>query len=171
MVDSWIYCYHLDKLFYIPVTPDTLPNNYSPSFNLEEIMNRTAPKASFTGMKGRTLTVNLNIHSQLYFLDNPDKPNISKDLIKALVACSYPAYELEKSKIIPPSILMKFGKVSTIRGVIEGGVSCTWSGPWLKDGSMAMANVVFQVKETDQYSAEYISNWGTAPNIDFDLNR
>lgn len=167
----FIYIYHLDKEFNIPVTPESLPNNYQVKFNQEEMMNRTSPKFSYSGSGPRTVTVNLVIHTQLYAQDNPSNPSVDKDLVKALIACSYPNFDLENSKIVPPMILLKFGEATTIRGVITSNISCTYSGPWLKDGTMAIATINFTVTEIDQYSATYISQFGSTPQLPTDLNR
>lgn len=170
-IESWIYIYHLDKFFNLPVTPENLPNSYSVKFSLEDIMNRTAPKASYSGSGPRTLQVNLNIHSQMFALDNPDSPSLTKDLIKALEACAYPNYDKEKSKIVPPSVLIKFGNASTIRGIINSNISVNFSGPWLKDGTMAMAAINFTVTELDQYGANFIAQFGSNIPIPTDFNR
>lgn len=162
MIESWIYLYHLDEVFNIPVTPETLPNNYSSKFNLEEIMNRTAPKVTFSGSGPRTCSVSLKLHTQLYALDNTDKPSVT-DLVKGLIACSYPSFDKNESKIVPPSVLIKFGNAVTIRGVISSGVSCSYEEPWLSDGTMAIASINFTVTEMDQYSADYLRQWGTNP--------
>lgn len=169
--ECFIYLYHLDQLFNIPVTPEQLPNTYQAKFTQEDIMNRTAPKISYSGSGPRTVNVNLAIHTQLFALDNPGTPSVTKDLVKALIACSYPDFNLENSKIIPPMVLLKFGEATTIRGVISSGINCTFSGPWLKNGTMAMANVSFTVTEIDQYSATYISQFGASPQLPTDLNR
>lgn len=169
--ESFIYIYHLDKLFYLPVTPETLPNSYSSRFTQEDIMNRTAPKVSYSGSGPRTVVVNLIIHTQLFALDNPEHPEVVKNLVNDLLACAYPNFDSENSKIIPPMVLLKFGEMTTIRGVITSGVNCTFSGPWLKDGTMAMASIQFTVTEVDQYSANYISQFGANPQLPTDLNR
>ena len=166
----WIYLYHLDRIFNIPVTPESIPNSYQSKFSIESIMNRTAPKVTYSGSGPRNVNVDLSIHTQLYALDNPDYPNIDKDLVKALISCAYPSFDNANSEIVPPSILMKFGETTTIRGVINGGVTCNFSGPWLKDGTMAMAHVQFSVTETDQYSAEYISSYGSSPSYTIPTN-
>lgn len=171
MIEAWIYCYHLDKFFNLPTTPNELPNTYATKFTVEEVMNRTAPKASFSGSGPRTLNINLSIHSQLFALDNPESPSITKDLIKALIACSYPGFNFETSEIVPPMVLMKFGEAASIRGVINSGINVTFSEPWLKDGTLAMANINFTVTEIDQFSAEYISKFGANIPIPTDLKR
>lgn len=168
MPESFIYLYHLDKTYNIPVTPESLPNNYAVKFNFEEVMNRTAPKATYAGSGPRTLNINLVLHTQLFELDNPGEKGTVKDLVNALVSCSYPEYDYQNSKIIPPKVLLKFGNASTIRGVINSGVSCQWSGPWLKDGTMAIATIQFTVQEVDQYSASYIQKFGTNPALPSD---
>ena len=171
MPENFIYLYHLDKWYNIPVTPEQLPNTYSTKFTMEEIMNRTAPKVSYSGSGPRIVSVSLAIHTQLFALDNPETPSVTKDLVKALISCSYPNFNLENYKIIPPMVLIKFGEVTTIRGVISSGVTCTFSGPWLKDGTMAMANIQFTVTEIDQYSATYLAQFGANPQLPTDLNR
>lgn len=170
-LESWIYLYHLDKFYNIPVTPENLPNSYANKFSLEDIMNRTAPKFAYSGSGPRTLTVNLVIHKQLFALDNENSSGTVDELIKALEACAYPEYDKAKSKIIPPSVLLKFGNVVTIRGVINTGINCTHSGPWLKDGTMALANIQFSIVELDQYGANFISQFGSNVPIPTDLER
>lgn len=167
-VESFIYLYHLDKQYNIPVTPESLPNTYGVKFNFEEIMNRTAPKATYAGSGPRTINVNLVLHTQLFELDNPGEKGTVKDLIKALISCSYPEYDYQNSKIIPPKVLLKFGEACTIRGVINSNVSCQWSPPWLKDGTMALATIQFSVQEIDQYSASYIQKFGSSPALPAD---
>ena len=171
LVDSFIYCYHTDSLYYLPVTPETLPNNYQSKFSLEEVMNRTAPKAIFSGSGPRVLTVNLEIHQQLFALDNPETPSVTKDLVKTLVSCAYPDYDLENLKIKPPMVLLKFGEACTIRGVITSGIACEYSGPWLKDQTRAIARVSFTVTEVDQYSAKFIQQFGSNVPLPTDLDR
>ena len=79
MPESFIYLYHLDRTYTIPVTPESLPNNYSVKFNFEEVMNRTAPKATYAGSGPRTLNINLVLHTQLFELDNPGEKGTVKD--------------------------------------------------------------------------------------------
>lgn len=171
MVDCWIYLYHLDKFFNIPATPESIGNSYLAKFASEEIMNRTAPKLTYSGSGPHSLSISLRIHSQLFALDNPETPSITNDLIKALIACAYPSFNFESSKIVPPMILLKFGEAATIRGVINSNIQVNMSGPWLKDGTMAVYEISFSVIEIDQYSADYIANFGTNPSVPVDLER
>lgn len=167
MISSFIYLYHLDKCYNIPSTPETLPNSYQANFSFETIMNRTAPKAIYSGSGPRTLQVSLTLHSQLFELDNSGES--VNDLINALIASAYPKFDFENSKIEPPKILLKFGNCCTIRGVINGQVNVTWKGPWLKDGTMAVAEISFSIQELDQYSAEYLLKFGTSPELPSDF--
>ena len=170
--DCWIYIYHLDHFYNLPVTPETLPNTYQVTYNTETLMNRTSPKITYSGSGPRTLSVSLVIHTQMFQLDNPDiTENVTKALINDLIACAYPQYNPETSEIVPPMVLLKFGEISTIRGVVSGQINCSYEGPWLKDGTRAVANITFPVIERDQFSAEYISQFGSNPQIPFDLER
>ena len=40
MIDSYIYLYHLDKQFNIPVTPDPITNSLGITFTQENILGR-----------------------------------------------------------------------------------------------------------------------------------
>ena len=68
-------------------------------------------------------------------------------------------------------VLLKFGEAATIRGVINSNIQVNMSGPWLKDGTMAVYEINFSIIEIDQYSADYIANFGTNPSVPVDLER
>lgn len=174
---NYIYLYHIDEVFNIPVTPDEVANSYQSRFTTSDVMNRTSPKMTYTGSGPRTVSVSLQIHSQLYELDNNSETSDSGekktvlDLIKALSAAAYPRFEESTNKVIPPMVLLQFGETCIIRGIINGNVNVSWSGPWLKNGLRAMVAVQFTVTEIDQFSADYIRQFGSTPQIPFDLNR
>lgn len=171
MIDSYIYLYHLDKQFNIPVTPDPITNTLPVSFNTEKILGRSAPQITFSNAGPRTQNVTLVLHRQLAALENNGNENAVDDLINALQAATLPKYADSYRAVIPPSLLIRFGNESCIRGVVSDSVSVQSSGAWLKNGKMSIATISFSIMEVQPYSAEYAMLNGSLRSISTDLKR
>lgn len=171
MIDSYIYLYHLDKQFNIPVTPDTISNSLSVQFSTETILGRSAPQITFASAGPRTQQVTLSLHRQLMALENENNIDAVDDLINALQACTLPRYADSYKALIPPSLLIRFGNETCIRGVIQGSVNITSSGAWLKNGKMSVATINFSVIEVQPFSADYVQQKGLLRSISTDLKR
>lgn len=175
MVECYVYFYHLDKKFDIPVTPDQIQNTTSVEFSQEKMLGSSAPQVTWGSSGPRVQNVSLNLHRQMFALENAagSSPNEEAvdDLINALAAAAYPKYTDAKKAIVPPSLLIRFGNETCIRGVVEGSISQTSSGPWLKNGKMAVVNIDFNVLEVEEVSAEYVEQNGYLRGISTDLTR
>lgn len=171
MINSYIYLYHLDKQFNIPVTPDPITNSLGVSFSTEKILGRSAPQITYSSSGPRTQTVSLALHRQLTALENNNNENAVDELINALQSCTLPKYADSYKAIIPPSLLIRFGNESCIRGVLAGDLQIQSSGAWLKSGKMSMVTISFSVIEVEPFSAEYAYSNGLLRNISTDLKR
>ena len=171
MISSYIYLYHLDKQFNIPVTPDTISNTLSVQFSTENILGRSAPQITFASAGPRIQQITLTLHRQLMALENENNLDAVDDLINALQACTLPKYADSYKALIPPSLLIRFGNETCIRGVIQGSVNVTSSGAWLKNGKMSISNINFSVIEVQPFSADYVQQVGLLRSISTDLKR
>lgn len=171
MINSYIYLYHLDKQFNIPVTPDPITNSLGVTFSTENILGRSAPQITFASAGPRTQSISLTLHRQLTALENDGNENAVDDLINALQACTLPKYMDSYKAVIPPSLLIRFGNESCIRGVINGQLTVTSSGAWLKSGKMSVVTLTFVVTEVEPFSAEYAMQKGLLRSVSTDLRR
>lgn len=78
VIEAYIYFYHLDKEFHIPVLPESIQNTASISFSQEAILGRSAPQVTFSSAGPRTQNVSLNFHRQIMDLENE---NIVKEIL------------------------------------------------------------------------------------------
>ena len=171
MIDSYIYLYHLDKQFNIPVTPDPITNSLGITFTQENILGRSAPQMTFANAGPRTQQVSLVLHRQLMALENQGNENAVDDLINALQACTLPKYADSYKAVIPPSLLIQFGNESCIRGVIQNSLNISSSGAWLKNGKMSIVTLNFTVVEIQPFSADYVMQKGLLRSVSTDLKR
>ena len=63
--------------------------------------------------------------------------------------------------INPPLIACKFGRDIFIKGIVDGDVSVTYSGPISKDGKYMQVSISFNIKEIEPQDAETIAKWGS----------
>lgn len=171
MINSYLYLYHLDKQFNIPVMPDPISNTLGVSFSQEKILGRSAPQITFSNSGPRTQNVTLVLHRQLMALENNRNEDVVDDLINALQASTLPKYADSYRAVIPPSILLRFGNESCIRGVVQDSISIQSSGAWLKNGKMSIETVSFSIVEIQPFSAEYAYQNGLLRSISTDLKR
>ena len=170
MPSSYVYLYHIDKKFDIPVTPDSISNTASVSYSTEPVLGRSAPLVTFSSAGPRVQNVSLSLHRQMMDLENGSSDTVD-NLIKALVAATLPSYIDASKAIVPPSILCRFGNETCIRGVIQGDVQCQASGPWLKNGKMAMIQISFNILEVENFSAESAIQDGFLRSVSTNLAR
>lgn len=195
-VASYIYFYHLDKEFNIPVMPESIQNTASISFSQEAILGRSAPQVTFSSAGPRTQNVSLTLHRQLMDLENANlvkeflkdskgqeyindmKYSIKSEerdavdmLIDALAAATVPKYMDTYKAVIPPSVRCRFGNESSIAGVLSDGIQQTSSGVWLKNGKMSTVQISFTILEVQPYSSDYVMEHGFLRGISKDLSR
>lgn len=170
-LDCYIYLYALDRKFSIPATPEQITNSANITFSRENILGRSSPLVTLSSAGPRTQQVSIVLHRQMMALENRNDLNTVDDLVNGLAAATLPRYIDVHKAVIPPSILCRFGNESCIRGVIDGNVQQTSSGPWLSNGKMAIVTITFSILELEPFSADYAVQNGYLRSISTDLRR
>ena len=180
LIENYIYIYQLDKYIIVPVYPDSLQDTLGSTFSSENILARTAPIFTYSNSGPRSIQVNFDLHRDLMNDINFDNINFIDEvnaelgndyidtLIRYLQAMAMPAYnavdlatDTYNSMINPPLIACKFGNNIFIKGIVDGDVSVTYSGPISKDGKYMQVSISFTVKEIEPQDAETIAKWGS----------
>lgn len=191
-IESYIYIYHMNLKFNLPVVPESIQDSMPISFNSEPVLARSAPQVTFSSAGPRSQRVSIKIHRQLFCIENEELDKAARKikitdpltgklidtpakdaadiLIDALTSISLPKYTDALKAIVPPSVLVRFGNESCIRGV-PSSFSKSSSGVWLKNGKMAEVTLDFTVTEVEPYSAQFTAVNGTLRGISTDLQR
>lgn len=193
-IPAYIYIYHMKLEFNLPVLPDSIQDSMPISFNSEPILARSSPQITFSSAGPRTQQVTLRLHRHLFCLENQHistttgkycvrsmDPSTGKiievqavdaaDLfIDALTTLSLPKYTDATKSIVPPSLLLRLGNESCIRGV-PSGFTKSASGVWLNSGKLADISISFTITEVEPFSAQYTAKTGTLRSISTTLQR
>ena len=163
LIDNYIYLYHLDQLIIIPTYPEELSDAINTNFSGSPAIASSAPVQSFSNAGPRTLTVQLDLHRDMLYDVNKtnltynavgiDEEDYMDILIKGLQSAALPRYQDTAKMVDPPVVAVRFGNEVFCKGVLQGGVSVSYSGPILTNNKYAMAKVSFTVTETDPYDA------------------
>ena len=180
VIENYIYIYQLDKYVIVPVFPESLQDTLGSTFSPENILARTAPIFTYSNSGPRTMQINFDLHrdmmndinySNINFIDEVGK-EIGDDyidtLIRYLQAMALPSFsavdlatDTYNSMINPPLIACKFGRDIFIKGIVDGDVSVTYSGPISKEGKYMQVSISFNIKEIEPQDAETIAKWGS----------
>ena len=181
MIDNYIYLYHTDTLIAIPTYPETVGDSMSVRFNSADLLSRSAPIFSYSNSGPRTLSISLSLHRDMMnsvntSMSNLNLPDINKvdyidTLIKQLQAAALPRYAAAEKMVNPPVIAVRFGDDIFCKGVVQNGVTTTYSGPILRTDKYAVVNIEFQIVEIDPYDADSVMSLGHKRGITQDLER
>lgn len=224
MIDNYIYVYHTSTLIILPTFPETITDSVNTAYNSTSIMGRSAPIYSYSGSGPRSIDVSLKLHRDMMNQINTsaysdvnlnigmamfkDDSNIQKKLqredyvdimIRELQAIAFPNYQASEKMINPPLVAVRFGDEVFCKGIVEGGVQVTYSGPILGNqlydekgdpefetiqvngkqykqrktgkGKYALADISFRVHEVDPYSADIVALQGSFRGLDRSLER
>lgn len=186
LTNNYIYISHMDegyKYWRLPTDPDTINDSYPSSFSPTSALGRSAPVYTYTGSGPRDVQITLQIHRDM--MDDINMGNISpfktivkdgkkeKDyffkegedyvdaLIRALQAISVPKYTEENNIVEPPIVAVRFGNEIFVRGIVDTGVSVTYSKPILDNDKYAQVQLSFNIKEIDPYDAPTVFKNGS----------
>ena len=105
-------------------------------------------------------------------IDNLSSVDYLDRLIRELQSAALPKYSTTEKMVNPPLVAVRFGEDIFCKGVIDGGVSVSYSGPILSTNKYAEVSINFNIKEVDPYDADTIqqlSGAGSYRGISTDL--
>lgn len=177
LIENYIYLYHVDKFILLPSYPETIQDQLSASFTQTNALARSAPIFTYSNSGPRTVQVSLILHREMmsqinYTVSNLNLNNLSEldedqlgievgddyvdFLIKQIQAIALPKYSAGIKMVNPPLVALRFGNDIYIKGVVNGGVTVTYSGPILQNDKYAVAEISFSISEVDPYDADSI---------------
>lgn len=179
LIENYIYLYHLDQFVIIPVWPDSIQDSLTSTFASSNPLSRSAPIYSYSNSGPRSMQINLKLHRDMMQNVNVGRSNLKLNvgedyidtLIKCMQACALPNYKDASKMVDPPSVAIRFGNDVFIKGIINGGVTITYSGPILTNNKYALVDVGFTIYETSPYSADEVARQGSFRGLDKTLER
>ena len=179
-INSYIYFYHLQKFCVLPDYPESISDNMESSFGSVNALARTAPVFSYKNSGPRVVNVSFKLHRDMMNDLNRNVSNLKDNvvdfsgndyidiLIKHLQAAALPNYREYASgskNVIPPMVAIRFGNDIFIKGIVNGGVQCTYEKPILWNDKYAVCTINFSVSEVDPYDADSVSVLGSFRGI------
>lgn len=170
MIDNYIYIYHTDTLLALPLFPESIQDSMQTTYSAGMPMSRSAPIFSYSSSGPRSMQIELPLHRDLMNAINVDNSTLFKaqvdklssddyvdTLINQLQSIALPRYAAAEKMINPPLVAVRFGNSIFCKGVVDGGVTATHSGPILENNKYALVNIAFTIKEVDPYDAETVA--------------
>lgn len=187
MIDNYIYLYHTDTLIALPVFPESLQDSVNTQFSSTDILSRTAPIYSYSSSGPRSFSVSLPMHRDLMngvavessSLNVPQLSQLTDNAgedymdwaIKQIQSAAYPTYGSGEKMVNPPIVAIRFGTDIFCKGVINGGVAITYSGPILRTEKYAEVTLDFTINEVDPYEAYTAASSGGYRGLNTTLER
>lgn len=189
LIENYVYIYQLNKYVIIPTFPDQIADKLGSTFSSTNILSRTAPIYSYSNSGPRTIQFDIALHRDLMtqinyrnkaFLADVELGDDYVDtLIRYLQAMALPSYKVSQvtsavsqGKIVnPPVVAVRFGNEVFIKGIVNGDVAVTYSGPIGKDNKYQQVAISFSVTETDPQDANSIVKWGSFRGLETVLTK
>lgn len=181
MIDNYIYVYHTDTLIALPMYPESVQDTMSTNYGETMPLLRSAPIYSYQSSGPRTLQLELPLHrdmtnqinmdASILKIDNLSDEDYVDIMVKQLQAAALPRYVASEKMVNPPLIAVRLGDDLFCKGVIQGGVSVTKSGPILRTNKYALVTVTFTVHEVDPYDADTVAQMGGFRGLNTTLER
>ena len=155
MIDNYLYMYHTDTLVVLPLYPEQIQDSMTVEYADNKPLSRTAPIYSYVSSGPRTFQVELPLHRDMMNQVNTEMsvyrtsvPELHESdyvdiMIKQLQACALPVYAASEKMVNPPLVAIRFGNDIFCKGVINGPVSVTYSGPILANHKYGLVTVSF----------------------------
>ena len=181
MIDNYVYVYHTDTLIALPMYPESIQDTMATNYGESRPLLRSAPIYSYQSSGPRTLQLELPLHrdmtnqinmdaSLLKIDDLTDEDYVDK-MVNQLQAAALPRYVASEKMVNPPLVAVRFGDDLFCKGVIQGGVSVTKSGPILRTNKYALVTVAFTIYEVDPYDADTVAQVGAFRGLNPTLER
>lgn len=194
LIQNYIYLYHTDQFLLIPTYPESIQDSLSANFNSTTPLLRSAPIFSYASSGPRTVQITLALHRDIMWDLNYNTSNVklninNKDslqdnqigievgddyidvLIKQLQAIALPRYQAATKMVDPPMIAVRFGNELYVKGIVNGGINVSYSGPIGRDNKYKLVNISFQVSEVDPYDALTVQIGGSFRGLNRTLER
>ena len=176
LIDNYIYLYHTKTLIVIPTYPESLTDSQPAQFSETMPLSSTAPIYSYSNSGSRSLQISFQLHRDMMNQVNIESSNVQLPdlyredyidlMINQLQAIALPKYVDAEKMVNPPLVAVRFGNDIFCKGVVQGGVTITYSGPILTTNKYALINVSFNVHEIDPYDAQSIMTIGSFRSYD-----
>jgi hypothetical protein len=127
-----------DNILSMPCYPTSISDSLQITYNSETIPYRTEPYLNFANSGPRIVQVAFNLHREM---TNSDGSDIDR-IINVIQSASYPKFG--DSNAVKSTL--KVGNQLYISGVINGGISTSYSGPII-DGKYNVCDISFSITE------------------------
>ena len=181
MIDNYIYVYHTDTLIALPLYPESIQDSMEINYAATTPLLRSAPIYSYQSSGPRSIQLELPLHRDMTNQINMDAstlkiPDIEEEdyvdvMINQLQAAALPRYVASEKMVNPPLVAVRFGNDLFCKGVIQGGVTVTKSGPILRTDNYALVTVAFNMHEVDPYDADTVAQLGSFRGLTPTLER
>lgn len=180
--DNYIYAYHTNKFYCLPVFPDNIQDSMAVQFTPTTPLARSAPIYSYSNSGPRTISFSIEIHRDFMNQVNTNNseiiPKADDDyldsFIDAIHSLSVPEYTDAQKMVNPPLAALKIGNQIFCKGIISN-LNLEYKLPLieLSDGRLkyAVASLSFTMNEFDAYDAEYLRQVGSYRGMNNSLER
>jgi hypothetical protein len=167
--DCYLYISHLDeefKYWQLPGYPDEVTDQMNSTFEATTALGRSAPVYTFSNAGPRSVAISLSFHRDM-FEEMPTNvvPREGEDraesFIHALQAIAVPKYNLSNKAIEPPLVAVRLGREVFIKGIVNSGISVTYSKPILANEKYAGVKISFTISEVDPYDSTTVFQNGS----------
>lgn len=179
LIENYIYLYNIDKFLLLPTYPESIQDSLPASFSKSYPLSRSAPIFAYSNSGPRSVQVTLSLHREMMTQLNYSVSNLNLEigddyvdtLVNQLQAIALPKYSSSTKMINPPMVALRFGNEIYIKGVVDGGISITYSGPLLENNKYALVQISFNILEVDPYDAESVLTQGSFRGLNKTLER
>lgn len=182
LIDNYIYLFHVDKFILLPTYPESVQDTMPATYSQTTPLSRSAPIFSYSHSGPRTIDVSLNLHRDMMQQLNYGVSNINLNevdvgddyvdvLVKQIQAVAVPSYDSGAKMVNPPLVALRFGNDIFIKGVVDGGLTVTYSGPIGTDNKYKQIQLAFRISEVDPYDAQTVMQQGSFRGINKTLER
>ena len=182
LIDNYIYLFHVDKFILLPTYPESVQDTMPATYSQTTPLSRSAPIFSYSHSGPRTIDVSLNLHRDMMQQLNYGVSNINLNevdvgddyvdvLVKQIQAVAVPSYDIGAKMVNPPLVALRFGNDIFIKGVVDGGLTVTYSGPIGTDNKYKQIQLAFRISEVDPYDAQTVMQQGSFRVINKTLER
>lgn len=164
-ITNYIYLYHVDKLIKLPNYPENLQDSSSAQFSQNSPLGRSAPIWSYSSSGPRQVGFQFELHREMLDQVNGEAVGESMDTVDNLVrwiqSAVLPTYASSSKMVDPPLVACRVGNEVYIKGIIQGSVTVSYSGPILYNDKYAICTLGFTVTEVDPYDAYTVMQIGS----------